>query len=286
MKSTGNIAYDELLKFMTNDKDMSLVYPKNIDSILDEANSNWNFSVKLNNTSNGTKEVALFTGGIDVARYALLDANRDTPAIGGGKIDFTIPFFGGIDLFPAGMTLRVEDYPNVFNLNSGITVDAIATQRLAALSGNVIQKIWVDIDNKFVSVQTPNSNIPYDFYRDFIVQNPCRIYELQVTSDKPELAFLGKLKIKQLNPFESAAVRTINFEDYYKPENSVGTKIIIPFVEYVGNNTVMSVSVPGVSSLSINFKLSALTSDLEAIKNKLKAENLLKALGKKINENN
>jgi len=85
---TKNQSYSDIAKvfesFLGNSKNAGILYPKNVDSILNEQNSDWSFTYKFTNTINGDVDVALFAGNVNTERYETVDSLSQVPSVQGG----------------------------------------------------------------------------------------------------------------------------------------------------------------------------------------------------------
>ncbi|GEM_PF-2148852 len=259
----------EIKSFLKASKDDFIVYPKGIETVLDERISTWNFQLDIQNTCNAEKQIALFSGLIDRSRYQILDGSKQYAALGGGLV--ATPY-------AAGTIIRIDDNPRLLNKVSELSVHAIATQTHhngASEPSQIKQVIYKDGTGQ---VTITSKDFFIDFLQEFVKHCPLRIFEFQVSTSSPTDVFSSRVAFKDLNPLNKETMQYINLEDFAMPESSNGTKIIVPSTIYVGDQTFMAITVPALSQLTFSMRVGAYHSDFYAFKNKLKGESFFKSV--------
>jgi hypothetical protein len=244
-------------------------YPRGVETILEEQNSTWNFQLDFVNTCPAEKQIALFSGLVDRSRYQILDGSKQYAALGGGLV---------ITPYAVGSVIKLNDDPRLLNKISGLVVSAIATQEHhngASEPAQINQVIYKD-GTGLVSVTSKDFFL--DFLQEFVKQNPLRLYEMQFSTNTPLILFGSRLAFKDLNPLNREQMQYLNLEDYYTPDNQVGTKIIVPAGLYIGDQTFMAISLPASSQVTMSMKFSAYASNLHLLKNTLKTESFFKSI--------
>lgn len=264
--------FNELKAFLGASQNDAIFYPKNVDSVLNEDNSDWNFTYKFSNGLSIGVDVALFSGGVNTERIETVDALSQVPSVQGGT--------NVVDMgYTPGKIIRINDNPEILNLVSSESVNVVATQEhrnsiistaiiMQSLYGNGADRLTLSSKGLFT----------VDFLREFVKHIPIRIYGIKMYSDNPDSAFTQTFKLKELNPFVPVSSSTINIEQYVKPESGINTIVDIPYEFYIGEQTFMSIRIPANSKVEITLKASAAYSDAKALESLLSKANLLKAL--------
>jgi len=263
---TKNQSYSDIAKvfesFLGNSKNAGVLYPKNVDSILNEQNSDWSFTYKFTNTIPSSIDVALFSGNVDTERIETVDALQQIPSVNGGanKLD---TYFG------AGKIISINDDFSRLKSISGEQIEVVASSR----TGN---DIYAQFGGKLML--TTKGDFTVDFLREYVKHTPLRVYGIKMFSDNPDSAFTQTFKLKELNPFTSVVGNTINIDDFVKPESGISTIVDIPYEFYIGAQTFMSIRIPGNSKVEITLKASAVYSQLDVFKNLLNKDDIINSL--------
>lgn len=268
----------ELIKtisdFLQKNKDPHLRFPKNIDSILDERNSSWSFNIELNNTTSGSKEIALLTGAVNSDRFVTIDATKSYKSINGEDI---------LTPYPEGTIINVKDDPRLIKKIVGGTIHAVASQEHH--NGSSEQAIIKQVIYKDLTGQVTITSKDYflNFLKEFIKTASVRSWEMHVSTTNPEL-FNGKITMQETNPFSKEYQEYIELEQYFSDSNIEAQKVIIDRPINLTEETFLSVTVPANTSVSYGFRVSAYLSNGNAIKNKLKTSNFIKSVLKATEE--
>lgn len=267
----------ELQTMLSAGKTPGIALPHNVSSIIEERNSLWTYDITIQNNTLSAKNVAIFTGNTNTERVAIADANGDIIGLGGQLLDFDAY---GVSITP-GLVLTSKDNPLSLNAYAGESIDAVATQSISEMYGKLTQEIYKNAEGSIVCSSRAFS---IDFMRNFISRNPVRMFEIQITATKPELAFNGFINIKEVNPFTGSAipVGALSLQDAYRPTNAVKNKVVISQAFFIGAETFMGINVPGESSLTLSMQFSAYHSVLQLIKKLLNTDSLLAELKKQL----
>ncbi len=273
---TKNQSYSDIAKvfesFLGNSKNAGVLYPKNVDSILNEQNSDWNFTYKFTNTINGDVNVVLFAGNVNTERYETVDSLSQVPSVQGGA--------GNVlqTVYPTGKIIRLNDNIVQLMLLSGESVDVVANQvhRNSSLQLIPIVDLYKALSGKLTL--TTKGNFTVDFLREYVKHIPLRVYGMKIFSDNPDSAFIQTFKLKELNPFTSVVSNKISIDNFVKPESGINTVVDIPYEFYIGAQTFMSIRIPGNSKVEITLKASAVHSQLDVFKNLLNKDDIINSL--------
>lgn len=273
---TKNQSYSDIAKvfesFLGNSKNAGVLYPKNVDSILNEQNSDWSFTYKFTNTINGDVNVVLFAGNVNTERYETVDSLSQVPSVQGGA--------GNVlqTVYPTGKIIRLNDNIVQLMLLSGESVDVVANQvhRNSSLQLIPIVDLYKALSGKLTL--TTKGNFTVDFLREYVKHIPLRVYGMKIFSDNPDSAFIQTFKLKELNPFTSVVSNKISIDNFVKPESGINTIVDIPYEFYIGAQTFMSIRIPGNSKVEITLKASAVHSQLDVFKNLLNKDDIINSL--------
>jgi len=252
--------FQEINKFLKDNKNPHLRLPNYIDTILQERQSNWSFILELENTCDTEKEIAIFKGNIDTSRYVTINSAGQYEAIGGGMVQTP---------YPQGTVINVKDDPRLLNKVSGHIVDCIASQEHSNENSELSipkQTVYKDATGELT---VTSKDFYLNFLADFIKNASSRIFELQITSSNKDI-FSSRLFLKQLNPYFREEPRYVNLEDSYLPDNSESVKIVIPTPYNITHETLQTLRIPSATKVSIGMRFSAYMSESNAIKNELK----------------
>jgi len=262
--------FDEIKKIVKESIDDFIEFPKRVNTILDEQNSNWAFTITINNTTTADKVIALLHGDISAKRFALVNSSNQYQAIGGGLITTA---------YAENTTVLLDDNTLYINKYSGNTVDCVADQLInnaAVIPAQITQTIFKDGTG---SVTFTSKEGNWNHFRENIKKAPVRVFEIQMNTTNSSL-FQKTLKLKDMHPFKKTDTEEIQLEDYSLPEYTNDTKIIIPLKFYLTEQTYLDITLPPATEVTLTFKLSAIHSTGIAIRRKLKAEEILSTIAK------
>ncbi len=259
----------ELKHLLEMERDPAIMFPKGVNSVLEEQNSQWAFTLNFVNTTNSARTIALFKGGVNTTRIETVDALNEVPGINGGKLKTT---------YAQNKIIQLNDDPRVLNIISGIPVDVVASQEHKnAIGSSITQDIYADITGK---ITVTSDRFTLDFMRVFAELNALRMFAMKITSDSPQSMFSGYVKLKDLNPFENQLAIEIPLSKYVLSSSGIETTIEVPYKTYIGANTFMCVTIPANCIAGITLQVSAIHSQLNALRNLLKNESLLSSMAK------
>ncbi len=252
--------FQEIKKFLQDNKNPHLRLPKYIETILQERQSNWSFILEIENTCDAEKEIAILKGNIDTSRYVEINSSGQYRAIGGGLVQTP---------YTQGTIINVKDDPRLLNKVSGHIVDCVASQEHSNIDNELSipkQTVFKDTTGE---VTVTSKDFYLNFLTDFIKDAASRIFELQITSTNTDI-FSSRIYIKEMNPFFREEPRYINLQDYYLPDNSENVKIIVPVPYNITHETLKTLRIPASTKVSVGMRFSAYFSEANAIKNELK----------------
>jgi len=257
--------FNEVLEKLKPSKGVKIANGMN--SPVDEINSDWTYSMKINNIKDQAYKIILLTGNQPTERIAFVSDHGfflDILGVGNTFVN------GNID-----KNIIIPDDPKSINLLSDINADVVATNFITEGNNPQIFLLGNAFGGNF-TLDTTMNKIIIDSFRKLLLNSPLKLIETSIVSDKEE-QFSEQINYGQIYQFGHTKTNKINLEDYYLPESN-RKKIIINKEMYFDGNTVYAITIPSYTRTTITWKFAYQFSLQEYFKQKTQYETILKSI--------